>query len=285
MLQRIVLIAVACLPLWLFAQDSARAEVYLYGAHLTRWHSASGRDWLFLSEAARFEEGSSIRGGVPVIFPQFSGFGSGPRHGFARNRFWELKDAPATVGNTAHCSMILNADDDTRALWPHDFCATLTVDLSDYGLRLTLEILNSGHAPFTFTSALHSYFQVADFRQSRLQGLANLNYWDNDGTGFQHRQLQQDDGLHFDDAIDRVYFDCERTLHLSDSNQRSLAITAEGFREAVVWNPGEAAARSLPDMVDQEYRKMLCVEAARIDLPVTLAPGETWTGRQVLEEQ
>ncbi len=263
----------------------ACAEIYLYGAHLTRWHSASGEDWLFLSEAARFEQGAAIRGGTPVIFPQFSGFGNGPRHGFARNRFWKVKASPITKDHTAHCAMVLNADDETRALWPHDFCATLSFDLSDFGLCLTLEILNSGQTPFTFTSALHTYFQVADFRQSRLLGLKNLSYWDNDGTDFRHRQLQQEDALHFDDAIDRVYFDCERTLQLVDGNRRSLAITSAGFREVVVWNPGEAAARSLPDMADQAYRKMLCVEAARVDLPVTLAPGETWTGRQMLEER
>lgn len=271
--------------LLLSTPGGARAEVYLYGAHLARWHSASGRDWMFLSEAARYEVGTAIRGGVPVIFPQFSGFGSGPRHGFARNRFWELKNAPSTRGNSAHCAMVLCSDAETRALWPHDFCATLSFDLSDHGLALTLDILNTGNEPFTFTSALHSYFQVADFGQSRMVGLENLSFWDNDGTDFQQRQRQHSDELQFEDAIDRVYFGCDRPLLLVDSCQRTLSITAEGFSEVVVWNPGEAAARSLPDMNDLEYRKMVCVEAAQIDQPVTLAPGESWVGRQLLEER
>lgn len=263
----------------------ARAEVYLYGAHLTRWHSSSGKDWIFLSEDAQYEAGKSIRGGVPVIFPQFSGFGNGPRHGFARDRFWELKDAPTLNGDTAHCAMVLHADANTRALWPHDFCATMSFDLSDHGLCLTLDILNTGNHPFTFSGALHSYFKVADFSQSRLCGLENLSYWDNDGTDFAQRQHQHDDELQFADAIDRVYFDCKEPLQLVDSSQRSLSISTEGFSEVVVWNPGEAATRLLPDMADHEYRKMVCVEAAQIDHPVTLAPGEAWVGRQRLEER
>jgi glucose-6-phosphate 1-epimerase len=35
-------------------------------------------------------------------------------------------------------------------------------------------------------------------------------------------------------------------------------------------------------MPDDGYRRMLCIEAAVIDKPVTLAPGEAWSGRQLL---
>jgi len=35
-------------------------------------------------------------------------------------------------------------------------------------------------------------------------------------------------------------------------------------------------------MPDEGYRHMLCVEAACIDEPVTLAPGASWTGWQQL---
>jgi glucose-6-phosphate 1-epimerase len=35
-------------------------------------------------------------------------------------------------------------------------------------------------------------------------------------------------------------------------------------------------------MPDDDYRRMLCIEAAVIDKPVTLPPGQSWAGRQVL---
>jgi glucose-6-phosphate 1-epimerase len=46
--------------------------------------------------------------------------------------------------------------------------------------------------------------------------------------------------------------------------------------ETVVWNPGAELCAKLPDMPADGYRHMLCVEAARIDEQVTLAPGAQW---------
>ena len=69
------------------------AEVYPYGAHVTSWVPAGGTEALFLSRAAKFEPGSAIRGGVPVIFPQFAELGPLPKHGFARTQTWERVDA------------------------------------------------------------------------------------------------------------------------------------------------------------------------------------------------
>ena len=79
--------------------NGASALIALHGAQLLSWktgHSsvgdapADGRERLFLSERARFAEGAAIRGGVPVIFPQFAGRGPLPKHGFARTLPWRL---------------------------------------------------------------------------------------------------------------------------------------------------------------------------------------------------
>ena len=74
--------------------DGARAEIYLHGAHLTSWVPAGGSEALFLSPKAEFVQGSAIRGGVPVIFPQFSDLGPLPKHGFARTLDWEPVASP-----------------------------------------------------------------------------------------------------------------------------------------------------------------------------------------------
>ena len=56
------------------APDGARAELYLHGAHVTAWTPAgAGDERLFLSAASEFRADAAIRGGVPVIFPQFAG--------------------------------------------------------------------------------------------------------------------------------------------------------------------------------------------------------------------
>ena len=64
--------------------------------------------------------------------------------------------------------------------------------------------------------------------------------------------------------------------------RRSFQITAAGFRDAVVWNPWTELAASIPDMKDEEYERMLCVEASQVEVPVTLAPGTAWQGEQKL---
>jgi glucose-6-phosphate 1-epimerase len=77
----------------LSSSDGSRAEIYLHGAHVTSWIPAGGEEQLYLSAASEFRDGAAIRGGVPVIFPQFSNLGPLPKHGFARNLAWELISA------------------------------------------------------------------------------------------------------------------------------------------------------------------------------------------------
>ena len=55
-----------------------------------------------------------------------------------------------------------------------------------------------------------------------------------------------------------------------------------GFFHPVVWNPWDKKAKAMADFGDDEYKHMLCVEAAAIERPITLKPGEEWRGRQEL---
>lgn len=48
---------------------------------------------------------------------------------------------------------------------------------------------------------------------------------------------------------------------------------------AVVWNPWEKKSKSIADLGDEEYKQMLCVDGAAVERPITLRPGEEWTGR------
>ena len=70
-------------------RSGARAEAYLHGAHVTSWRNAAGDELLFLSRESDFTAGRPIRGGIPVIFPQF-GSGALVQHGFARSSEWQL---------------------------------------------------------------------------------------------------------------------------------------------------------------------------------------------------
>lgn len=66
------------------AGDTAR--VHHNGGHRVAWQPAGHAEQLFLSAASDFGDGVAIRGGVPIVFPQFSDYGPLGRHGFVRKR-------------------------------------------------------------------------------------------------------------------------------------------------------------------------------------------------------
>lgn len=38
-------------------------------------------------------------------------------------------------------------------------------------------------------------------------------------------------------------------------------------------------SKAIVDLGDEDYKQMLCVDGAAIEKPITLKPGEEWTGR------
>jgi glucose-6-phosphate 1-epimerase len=269
-------------PIRLSHPSGALAEVCLHGAHVTSWVPAGGAEALFVSRAARFEAGTAIRGGVPVIFPQFASQGPLPKHGFARTSPWRLIDGG---DGAARAVFALRDDARTRAIWPHAFLATLTVQLEAEWLTMRLAIENTGDAPFDFTAALHTYLRVADVRRASIAGLRGCTYSDTLRGGA--LRGEEHDELRIEDEIDRIYLRAPRELQVKDPaggrGGRSFRVRSEGFADVVVWNPGARGAAALSDMEAGEEREMLCVEAAQVGDAVALQPGESWTGVQLLE--
>ena len=243
------------------APDGARAIITLYGAHLVSWTGADGAERLFCSAKSALDGSRAIRGGVPVIFPQFAERGSGMRHGFARVSTWRLAPAPAEA-DTAELGavFVLTQDDLAPAIaqaWPHGFELRLTVAVEANDLRMALEVRNTGLDAFAFSSALHTYFLVDDIASVRIGGV-------------------EDTPLHIDDKLDRIYRDIKGPVTLAHGGG-AQALTQEGFSDAVVWNPGAADTAALADMEDDEYQRFVCIEPALIE-PVTLMPGGAWRG-------
>ena len=139
--------------------SGATAEVYLHGAHVTSWRPADGVERLFVSSASRYAAGKAIRGGIPVCFPQFSGRGPLPNHGFARTSSdWQV-ESTSSDGPGGEVCLVLRLSDsaETRALWPHAFELRYTVTLRDASLSTDVQLRNAGGEPLEFTAALHTY--------------------------------------------------------------------------------------------------------------------------------
>lgn len=258
--------------------DGARAEVCLHGAHVTSWVPAGGEERLFLSRKAEFRPAAAIRGGVPICFPQFSGLGPLPAHGFARVSSWEFTSATVD-GTGATVTFRLRDTEDTRRLWPHAFLAELTVAIGGSRLAVTLAITNTGPELFTFTAALHTYLAVADIAATTVEGLAGRRYLDKAGGGVERRQDSPQVG--FAGEVDAVYYDAPAEVRLVEPD-RTTIIRSAGFTDAVVWNPGAANCARMRDMEPDDYRRFACVEVAHVGAPVRLAPGERWEGMQTI---
>ncbi|HEU4457269.1 MAG TPA: D-hexose-6-phosphate mutarotase, partial [Longimicrobium sp.] len=189
-----------------------RAELYLHGAHLASWRDASGDELLFVSRQSRFDAEAAIRGGVPVIFPQFADQGPLPKHGFARTAAWTVEGQAAT-DDEAVVTLRLADSEGTREIWPHAFRADLTVRLGD-ALRMEMAVENAGDAPMEFTCALHTYFRVEDVRRASVMGLSGVRYRDKvkDGAEF----VQGEEALEIAGETDRVYMGAPDTLRIRD---------------------------------------------------------------------
>ena len=263
--------------LTLRAEDGATATIHRHGAHVTSWCPTNGDERLYLSAKSGFDGAAAIRGGVPIIFPQFAAEGPLPRHGFARTSTWSLGGVCRSADGEAEMDLVLRDSPDTRAIWDAAFMAVVSVAVFGQQLAITLAVENVGDTPFSFTAALHTYFRVRDVAGAEIVGLHGARYRGED------RALVEDtaERLRIDGFLDRVYVGAPSHLELHENGRRML-IDAEGFPDAVVWNPGPERAAALADLDPGGERQFVCIEAAVVQEPVTLGPRRRWIGTQTL---
>ena len=263
--------------LQLTSPDGARATIALHGAHVLSWVPAGGEEQLYLSPRSGFGAGQAIRGGVPVVFPQFSSRGPLPKHGFARTRPWQLVSAEQGE-HDALAVLRLTDDAATRLLWPHAFEAELSVRVAGQVLEIELACENKGEEAFSFMAALHTYLRLNDLDSASVKGLSGHNYWDSVASIEKQQRVEL---LLPSGELDRIYYDVKDEL-LMQEDGRQVAVRQQGFEDAVVWNPAAERCATLPDMPPDGWRQMICIEAATINHPVLLQPGESWAGMQIL---
>ena len=307
--------------------------VLQHGAQVLSWMTADGIERMYCTPRLPSTP-KPVRGGVPVIFPQFNLRGpdfSLPRHGFARHQPWERLDAvfaasalhgasapagdheagarvpppPAAALPAAHVPhdivgaedaaaaglhatdlvLGLHANEATRAAWTHDFSLQLHIRMlpGQLDLQLVLDNLDpQGCAPMHFTAALHTYFAVTELIASQVDGLAGSTR----GDTLVQPNTQGPAGkgpLVLTGAIDDIYLGVQRPLVLQSGLGRLRIAMSGGFADTVVWNPGPVNAAAIDDMPDDDWRRMLCVEAACIGQPAELPPGGRWLAGQHLQ--
>jgi galactose mutarotase-like enzyme len=140
------------------------------GGIITRW-SLQGQEILYL-DAERFSDPSlSVRGGIPILFPICGNLPDNTytyngeqytlkQHGFARDLPWNVTDQH--TNDCVALTLVLNSNDQTRAVYPFDFQVAFTYQLKGNTLEIQQRYTNHSTEPMPFSTGLHPYFVVSD---------------------------------------------------------------------------------------------------------------------------
>jgi glucose-6-phosphate 1-epimerase len=253
----------------------AEAELYLQGAHVTRWTPHGERPVLFVSSKSLFTSGKAIRGGVPVIFPWFGARAdgrSGPAHGFARTMDWTVEGTKLDDGGKVEITLTLPPNDATRALGYSDFHLRYRVTIGAE-LEMELETHNNGSEPLIFEEALHTYFAVTDIHQASIMGLEGSSYIDK--TDLFTRKTLGVEPLRLSRETDQVHVNTTALCAIHDPGwNRRIIVEKSGSASTVVGNPWVDKTKEMSDMANDEWRNMLCIETANAGENAVLLPPE-----------
>ncbi len=228
---------------------------FLHGAHVASFRPKSqSQDLIFMSANSSYEAGKAIRGGVPICFPWFGPHptdSSAPAHGLVRTLAWDIistqLDGDVVVARLG-CEL-----DGLRLVYEMRFG-------SDLKLLFTVE--NTSVGSISCELALHTYFDLQDATTAEVYGLEQVGFFDKVTSSHQPPSGQP---IRFDRETDSVYIGETSELRIEDpARGRAIVLRPENSKSTVVWNPWIAKSQKMADFGDDEYRRMCCVETARV---------------------
>jgi len=284
------------------ADQQQSCEVYLYGATVTSWKQ-NGTEKLFCSPTTPFDGVAAIRGGIPLVFPQFGRPSETmPQHGFARTSNWEVARTDSDA-NSCTVELILKESDQTLTLWPHAFTLLYTLTLSACGLRTTFRATNTGPTPFQCQALLHTYIAVPRIQNVSVSGFEGLAFHDKMNPPVGDYPVEIRTKATIDREVDRIYLDPATT---TDGDGDAFALTTvrvlnerpdEGSEivlsvdrkayvkserevkslatDCVLWNAWVDKCKAIGDLEDDAYLRYVCVEPGVCSRYETVGSNET----------
>ena len=255
----------------------AEAEIFLHGAHITRWVPAGQRPVLFTSSRSLFAPGKPIRGGVPLVFPWFgprAGGLPGPMHGYARISEWTLHATRLSDDGAVHLVFTLPRVDAFRLAFRVSVGAKLEMEL---------DVRNTSTEELCFEEAFHTYFAVGDIHQVSISGLEGTEYIDK-ADGFK-RKRRPAEPLRIEGYTDQVHVNTTGVCVIEDPAwARRIVVAKSGSATTVVWNPWSDKTPGMPDMAPEDWREMVCVETANAaENGIRLGPGASHVMRATIQ--
>ncbi|KAL8695433.1 MAG: hypothetical protein Q9218_000011 [Villophora microphyllina] len=272
-----------------------RVDVLLYGATVTSWKSANGKENLFLSSKAHLDGSKPVRGGIPLVFPVFGppkaehATGQLPQHGFARTSRWEYlgktsSESSSLPNSKGDASVKLDFGLSNSMLpdrkWDYEFNLTYSVTLSQDNLETSLVVRNTGSSNYDFQVLFHTYLAVNDITKTTVSGLEKVAFKDKTQGGKQVEPAGEP--VSIGSETDRVYTVApEQAITVLEQGTKRYEVTRDMLSDVVVWNPWIEKAKGMADFGPEDgYKKMICVEAGSVSAWNTLEAGDTWEGGQ-----
>ncbi len=250
----------------------ATATIALQGAHLLTWTPKGQQPVIWLSTAAKFAPGKSVRGGIPICWPWFGpheGEASFPAHGYARTVEWQVVETEALANGATRLLFRFSGNEATAKMWPHATPCDYQITIGT-ALELELVTRNEGTTPVAVGQALHTYFAISDIRDVTVDGLEGCPYLDK-VDGFKRKQ--QDGVVEFSGETDRIYLDSTADCLIDDAAlERRIRISKRNSASTIVWNPWNEKAEQMGDLGERSYLGMVCVESANAANDVVTLP-------------
>lgn len=161
---------------YILSDSSAQSQLQVVperGGIITSWR-VQGEEILYL-DAERFANPDlTVRGGIPILFPICGNLPDNTytykgqqytlkQHGFARDLPWEVTDS--VTQDLASLTLVLNSNDQTRAVYPFDFQLIFTYQLLGNSLEIRQRYINYSSESMPFSTGLHPYFRSLDKTQ------------------------------------------------------------------------------------------------------------------------
>jgi len=254
------------------ASSLCDAKIFLQGAQLTQFTPKNQKPLIWVSQNEDYVEGKSIRGGIPICWPWFgvSDKQDWPIHGVARTKIWRAEEVNEK-DDYIEVSLSLPMLQVNKDYWPHETGLKVVFRLSNT-LSVYLINTNLSKNDISLTQALHTYFPTPDIKTTQVDGLQGSQYIE-----FGEGPYDQNDIINFTCETDMVYNNAPLVQKIK-TEDGTISVARENSTSCVLWNPWIDKAQRLSNFQDDEYNKMLCLEAANVKQDtVKLAPGESHT--------
>lgn len=165
---------------YILSDSSAQSRLEVVperGGIITSWRIQS-QELLYL-DAERFANPDlTVRGGIPILFLICGNLSDNTytyngqqytlkQHGFARDLPWEVTDS--LTQSRASLTLVLNSNEQTRAVYPFDCQLTFTYQLLGNSLEIRQRYTNYSTEAMPFSTGLHPYFRTLDKTQLKFE--------------------------------------------------------------------------------------------------------------------